>query len=104
MQREDIGNVVLTVNGRRWTRVISLHNAAPDDAVYVLYPKDGSVKFGDGSHGRIPPVGSTVRISYKHGSGNAGNISKRIAKKTDVGKFWLCLRSDRQATGWGRRF
>lgn len=103
MKRQDSTKVILKVNGRPWTRVTDLRNAGPQDAVYVLDREDGTVTFGDGTHGQMPQVGNTIRISYRLGSAIAGNISKRITKAPEVRKFWLWLHPDQQAIGWGKR-
>lgn len=103
MKRQDSAKVVLKVNGRPWTRVTDLRDAGPRDAVYALDRDDGTVIFGDGIHGRMPQVGNTIQVSYRIGSGSSGNVSKRIGKKSDIRKFWVSLRRDRQALGWGKR-
>jgi hypothetical protein len=50
-----------------WDRVIDPGDEAPSRRVYALDESNGEVRFGDGLHGRIPPIGrdSIVAFSYK---------------------------------------
>ena len=51
----------------RWDRVIDPGDALPAARVYALDESNGEIRFGDGQHGRIPPIGrdSIVAFSYK---------------------------------------
>jgi hypothetical protein len=42
--------------------------------VFTLDPESGEVRFGDGTHGRRPPLGAVVRAEYDYGVGAAGNV------------------------------
>jgi hypothetical protein len=95
--------IAVTVNGGAWTRVLTLRNAKPDDRVYTLNRDDGTITFGDGTHGRMPPVGATVSVSYRLGAGSAGNVAKRIDNPSSLTKFWVFARRSQQAIGWGNR-
>jgi hypothetical protein len=59
-----------------WTRIDTLEAAGAFDRVYELDPEAGVVRFGDGAHGRIPPLvpnaGAIVALRYRHGGGVAG--------------------------------
>jgi hypothetical protein len=92
-------------NGERrsWTRVVSFRNAGPNDAVYLLDPKDGTIRFGDGAQGRRPQVGATISVTYRDGAGSTGNISKRVANASQITKFWVVVGPGQQAVGWGKR-
>lgn len=58
----------------RWDRVADLGLAGPEDRVYELDPYTGTVRFGDGQRGRVPPRGDhNIRISYSSG-GERGNV------------------------------
>lgn len=96
-------NILVTVNDRPWTVVSSFRNAGPDASVFVLNTQDGSVSFGDGVNGAIPPVGSTITASYRLGSGASGNISRKILEIADVTKFWIIVHDRAQILGWGDR-
>lgn len=59
----------------RWSAVTSLEGADETDRVYVLNRVEGTIAFGDGTRGRIPPAGhDNVRASYRTGGGEAGNV------------------------------
>ena len=62
-----------------WEERDDLAAAGPFDRVYALDREAGSVTFGDGTHGRIPPLvpgaGAIVVEGYRHGGGNAGNVA-----------------------------
>jgi len=51
----------------RWERVIDPGDESPAARVYALDESNGEIRFGDGQHGRIPPIGrdSIVAFSYK---------------------------------------
>jgi hypothetical protein len=58
----------------RWTCVDDLSQSAPDTRAFTLDRTTGTVRFGDGRRGRIPPAGgNNVRISYSAGGGAHGN-------------------------------
>jgi hypothetical protein len=42
--------------------------------VFTVNAESGEVRFGDGTRGKRPPAGATVRASYDHGVGMAGNV------------------------------
>jgi hypothetical protein len=103
MKPEVATTVMVTVNNEPWSRVASLHDAGPDDQVFVLNSQTGNVIFGDGVNGAVPPTGSNITASYSYGSAAAGNITKRIDDSRDLAKFWIIVRADRQELGWGNR-
>lgn len=51
----------------RWDRVTDPGDALPAARVYALDEANGEIRFGDGQHGMIPPIGrdSIVAFSYK---------------------------------------
>ena len=57
-----------------WTAVEDFYASAAGDTVYVLDPAAGTVTFGDGSHGLIPPAGSDIDASYRYGGGASSNV------------------------------
>src|SRR5215467_529274 len=95
--------IVVSVNDRQWRPVSNLRDAGPADAVFTLDSQSGSVRFGNGVQGAKPPVGSTITVSYRQGTGSSGNISKKIHYTTDVTKFWVVMRDYAQILGWGNR-
>jgi predicted phage baseplate assembly protein len=58
-----------------WTEAEDFYAAAATDTVYVLDPTAGTVTFGDGSHGLIPPAGSDISASYRYGGGTSANVA-----------------------------
>src|SRR3954447_19301027 len=57
----------IRVDDTGWTRVQDLSNAPAGAKVYELDPDTGTITFGDGVHGAIPPDGSVVRATYTSG-------------------------------------
>jgi hypothetical protein len=103
MVRQGAAKITVSVNDRQWRPVLSLRDAGPGDAVFVLDPQSGSIRFGNGLHGAKPPVGSTITVSYRNGAGSSGNLSKKIYDAADVMKFWVVARRGAQSLGWGNR-
>jgi len=66
--------VEVVVDGTRWRRLDTLAEAGPDDEVYMVDPKGGTIVFGDGVHGRVPGEGSTIELGvrYRTGGGSYG--------------------------------
>jgi hypothetical protein len=62
-----------------WTIVADLLASGPLDRHVVVDHAAGTVTFGDGRHGRIPPAGDrNVRAAmYRSGGGAAGNVPAR---------------------------
>ena len=59
-----------------WDRVEDLGLAGPADRVYELDPYVGTVRFGDGQRGMVPPRGDhNIRITYSSGGGQRGNAA-----------------------------
>ena len=58
-----------------WRRVDDPDDGGKDERVYGLNHDTGEVAFGNGLHGRIPPIGldSIVAVRYKKGGGAAAN-------------------------------
>ncbi len=59
--------VKITVDEERWQPVRDLSSAGAHDKVYELDPANGTIAFGNGVHGAIPPPDSVVRASYRSG-------------------------------------
>jgi hypothetical protein len=91
-------NVTIRVNGRSWQRVKSFAKSGPDDRHYVLEMNrnNATVIFGDSEHGAIPPIGSNIQATYRHGSGNAGDVklSYRASVRRIVDEvLWVAIRN-----------
>ncbi|MGW7680983.1 hypothetical protein ACWGID_09615 [Kribbella sp. NPDC054772] len=89
-----IAEPVLTVNGVPWTRVDSLATAGASDQVYAIGQTDGTVSFGDGTHGVIPAKGATLSIEYTTGRQDGFLDFVKAMKAVDP-KITVC-------SGWGK--
>ncbi|MBI5936916.1 MAG: putative baseplate assembly protein [Betaproteobacteria bacterium] len=71
-------DLVVTVADETWTQVANLKDSSATDAHYqVRIDQDGyaGIQFGDGRNGRrLPTGGNNVRVSFRQGSGAAGNL------------------------------
>jgi hypothetical protein len=78
-RKHGISSVV--VNGEQWVEVeaAALASAGPHDGVYSLDRQEGTVRFGDGAHGRQPPAGASITATYRHGRGKDGNCLTAIS-------------------------
>jgi hypothetical protein len=72
---KDSASGVVTAVWVRWTRVDHLFDSGPCDRHYVLDPAARLLRFGDGSHGMIPPARSQVVATYDSGGGVAANVA-----------------------------
>ncbi|HEX8745877.1 MAG TPA: putative baseplate assembly protein [Pyrinomonadaceae bacterium] len=73
-KKDDQGNVLAFWVG--WRRVEDLGEAAAADRVYTIDQTFGLIQFGDGVHGRVPPIGrDNIRATYRAGGGAAGNLA-----------------------------
>jgi hypothetical protein len=87
--------VTVTAGGRlsRWVEIDDLLGAGPEvpvpdsrlppgakpelnpfTDVFTLDAESGEIRFGDGTHGRRPPLGASLRAEYDYGVGDAGNV------------------------------
>ena len=69
-----------------WVRVDDFAASGPEDPHFVLDDVMGQISLGpavreaDGrlvQHGKVPPAGAVLRLSYRSGGGSAGNIAAR---------------------------
>ena len=58
----------------RWHAVPDFYGSGPRDRHYTIDPLSGTITFGDGTSGLIPPIGqNNIRITYRSGGGEQGN-------------------------------
>ena len=69
------------VDGDAWISISSLAEAGPEDKVFALDRETGTLVFGDGIHGNIPPIGATLTVSYRSGGGAVGNVALSITAR-----------------------
>ncbi|KAB8141606.1 putative baseplate assembly protein [Chloroflexia bacterium SDU3-3] len=60
---------------RTWAQIDDLFAAGREDAVYMVDPESGIIRFGDGLRGLRPPLGAGIRASYEYGGGPEGNVA-----------------------------
>ena len=61
---ETVEDITVTINGDVWSRVDNLIDHAFDAQVYELDPVTGTITFGDGVNGGIPPNGFDIYVTY----------------------------------------
>ena len=72
-----------------WTAVPDFLDSSPDERHYTVDRTAGTVTFGDGTKGKIPPRGTdNVEIQYRTGGGPAGNVAvDAVAELQDTIQF-----------------
>ena len=66
----------------KWQPTDNLSKSSPDARHYEVDRASGTIRFGDGQHGAIPPVGeNNVKAGYRSGGGIAGDILREVALK-----------------------
>lgn len=61
----------------RWKARRHLFDAKPNDRCYVLERARGRVIFGDGEHGKVPPLDAEIQArEYRTGGGIVGNVAQ----------------------------
>jgi hypothetical protein len=67
----------------RWQSVEQIADSAPGQRHYEIDRTAGTILFGDGANGMIPPAGAdNLRASYRTGGGVKGNVGR-----SDIGKL-----------------
>lgn len=59
---------------RKWQRVDDFSQSDGENKHYILDRETGNIRFGDGVHGRRPPVGSVIKATYHCGAGEEGAL------------------------------
>ena len=77
------GIVSVTVDGVEWEQVIGFWQSNPSSNHYRVYQlvNGTSVIFGNGTQGRIPSKGSSIKVTYKTSYGATGNVLKNQITK-----------------------
>ncbi|MCZ7406590.1 MAG: hypothetical protein O8C67_16910, partial [Candidatus Methanoperedens sp.] len=58
----------------RWHEMNYLYSSGPQSRHYIIDRNKGTITFGDGERGMIPPAGKdNIRCSYRYGGGAIGN-------------------------------
>jgi predicted phage baseplate assembly protein len=68
-----------------WQAVDDLALSGRDDRAFVLDSEAGTVRFGNGIHGRIPEAGRRIRVArMRAGGGSAGNLAAGTLKTIEA--------------------
>jgi predicted phage baseplate assembly protein len=68
-----------------WQAIEDIALGGRDDSIFVLDSEAGTVRFGDGIHGRIPEVGRRIRVAQlRAGGGAAGNLAAGTLKTIEA--------------------
>ncbi|AFO55266.1 hypothetical protein NJ7G_0010 [Natrinema sp. J7-2] len=73
-ERSPVLSATVFVDGQRWQAVPDFDASGPDARHFLLDREAGTVTFGDGNRGRVPPADATVVADYVAGGGEAGNV------------------------------
>lgn len=70
------GSISVTVNGEQWREVdfFTGWQPLPEYRIEWLEGYKAVIVFGDNSTGLVPPKNSTIRVTYRVGGGESGNI------------------------------
>jgi hypothetical protein len=74
------------VNNVIWTRVSSFAGFQPTDEIYTFDATTGTVTFGDGLQGMIPPIGNSIKVSY--------TPDTQLFGKQAVEQLWIGIQSN----------
>ncbi len=66
------------IESEGWQEVESLEMFGHDQKVYQVDNTSGTITFGDGVHGKIPPLDVTIFCKYTTSAGAQGNISQNL--------------------------
>ncbi|MFA9416346.1 putative baseplate assembly protein [Natrinema sp. HArc-T2] len=78
-ERSPVLSVTVFVDGHRWHEVPDFDASGPDDDHFVLDREGGTITFGDGITGRVPPADASIVADYVAGGGAAGNVPTTAA-------------------------
>jgi predicted phage baseplate assembly protein len=76
------GTVHLQVEGvdgwQDWQEVDSFTAGTPESTSFTVEYEPGIIRFGGGTHSRVPQIGERIRVlSYRYGGGVAGNVDAK---------------------------
>lgn len=74
------------VDGVSWVRVTSFAGFQPSDTIYTYDATTGTVTFGDGLQGMIPPMGDNITVSY--------TPDTQLYGKQAVEQLWIGVQSN----------
>jgi len=71
------GTHAVAIQGEEWEEVDDFDASNPEDKHYMVSRDKGEVIFGDGVRGKIPPKDEGIKIKYRYGGGEKGNIGAK---------------------------
>ncbi|MET7904354.1 hypothetical protein [Streptomyces sp. NPDC005336] len=94
---------VVRVSGTKWREVSDLSSVGASAKVYTFDPKSGTIQFGDGRNGEVPPKGAKITTDYDSGP-HAGFVDyykamKAVDPTIDVLSVWAPIEAGKLVTG-----
>lgn len=68
-----------------WTQVVDPNDEAADARVYALDEATGEIRFGDGTHGRIPPIGRDAIVAFSYSRTEIGDSGSETVPGNTIG-------------------
>lgn len=108
LNRELIVEVDAGAGFQPWQRRETLLNSLSESMHYLVdidAEDAATLMFGDGQFGQIPPVDSTIRVTYRIGGGRAGNVGARTITvlKEGVSEGRVTITNPQAASGGADR-
>ena len=68
-----------------WTQVVDPNDEPADARVYALDEATGEISFGDGIHGRIPPIGRDAIVAFSYSRTETGDSGSETVPGNTIG-------------------
>ncbi|HSK62780.1 MAG TPA: hypothetical protein VK893_03030, partial [Pyrinomonadaceae bacterium] len=68
-----------------WTQVVDPNDEPADARVYALDEANGEIRFGDGTHGRIPPIGRDAIVAFSYSRTETGDSGTETVPGNTIG-------------------
>lgn len=68
----------------RWKKVTDPDDEAPNKRIYALDEATGEIRFGDGIHGRIPPIGRNNIVAFSYSRTETGPVGSDVVPANSV--------------------
>jgi predicted phage baseplate assembly protein len=81
-----VGSQLVKIQKENWQAVDDFDASNPESKHYVLDGEKGTITFGDGVQGKIPSADAVIKMSYRYGGGDMGNIGAGAILKADYRK------------------
>lgn len=95
VREKDFQLYALEMGGlRKCRRRETFNSSGPADLDYLLDAGNANIKFGDGQHGRVPPVGSILFAIASGTLGAKGNVAAQTISELDTGAHNAALIGD----------